>query len=132
MSATIQRLDDEPIIIVTHEGHLTLEISESVTAQVAEILENSDVPLYGIIDVRDVTSSFSEILDILIQQSRRTPGTLPTQQGRVVLVGSHVLIRLFQKLLRERRFGGVILSVYYSMDEALAAVRARIEADREE
>ena len=132
MGARLHRLGDEPILIVTHEGFLSLKVSEEVTAQVVEVLQASPVQLYGIIDLRQATTSFSEMLRIVAQQSSGAPATFTHPDTYVVLVGEHVLIRLFQKLMRERKFGSVTLSIFYNMDEALRAVRQRIRADAEQ
>ena len=129
MTATLQKLDDEPILIVTHEGYLSLKSAEAVTAQVVQVLDAAETPLYGIIDLRKATSDFPEVMRILVHQSKGARGTLSNRDSYVVLVGEHVLIRLFHRLISERKLGGVTLSVFYTMDEALRAVRLRIEAD---
>ena len=132
MGATLRKLDDEPILIVAHEGTLTLEGVEDVTARVVEAMQEAGTPLYGIIDLRNATTDLAEALRIVAHQSTGAMGTLSNRDSYVVLVGSHVLIRLFQKLMRERKFGGVTLSVYNRMDEALAAVRERIGRDAQQ
>ena len=129
MGASLQKLDGEPILIVTHEGYLSLKVAVDVTEQVVEMMDELPVPLYGIIDLRNATTDFAELLRILAQQSAGMRGTLSNRENYVVLVGSNVLIRLFHSLMRELKFGGVTLSVYYTMDEALRAVRSRIEID---
>ena len=132
MAATLRKLDDEPILIVTHEGFLTLEVSEAVTAQVVQAMEAADTRLYGIIDLRNATTDLREVLRIVSQQSRGARGTMTHEETYVVLVGEHFFLRMFHRLLRERQLGGVTLSVYVTMDEALRAVRQRIRVDAAE
>jgi hypothetical protein len=132
MGATLQKLDGEPILIVTHEGYLSLKSTEEVTTRVLQAMDEAKVPLYGIIDLRSATSDFPEFLRILAYQSTGARGTLSNRESYVVLVGEHVLLRLFHTLMRERKFGGVTLSVYYTMDEALRAVRLRIKLDAQQ
>jgi hypothetical protein len=132
MTATLQKLDDEPILIVTHEGYLSLKSAEEVTAQVVQALSQSTVPLYGIIDLRSASTDFAEFMRILVHESSGARGTVSNRESYVVLVGEHVLIRLFQSLMRERKLGGVTLSVYFTMDDALRAVRQRIKADAQQ
>src|SRR4051794_1354790 len=132
MTATLQLLDNEPILIVTHEGYLSLRDTEDVTAQVVQALDVSKVPLYGIIDLRKASTDFAEFMRILVYQSTGARGTLSNRESYVVLVGTNVFIRLFHNLMRERKLGGVTLSVYYTMDEALRAVRLRIQADAQQ
>lgn|GEM_PF-1693512 len=129
MGATLRKLDDAPILIVIHEGFLDLKSSEEVTVKVAQVLRESDVPLYGIIDLRAATTDLSEMLKILYQQTLGSAGTLSVEKDRVVLVGSHPLIRVFRKLFHLDQFGGRIIPIFSSLDEALMAVRARIQAE---
>jgi hypothetical protein len=46
-----------------------------------------------------------------------------------VLVGSHPLIRIFRKLFRLEEFGGRIVPIFSTKDDAITALRARIEAE---
>lgn len=131
MAATLRKLEDAPILIVTHEGFLDLQAAEAATVQVAEALAQAEEPLYGIIDLRAATTSFPEVLRILHHQSQGRLGTLSTDRGRIVLVGSHPLIRIFRKLFRLDEFGGLVLPIFSSLDEALVALRAKIEEDRQ-
>ena len=131
MAATLRKLEDAPILIVTHEGYLDVRAVETVTVQVAEVLAESEEPLYGIIDLRAATTSFPEVLRILHHQSQGRLGTLSTDRGRIVLVGSNPLIRIFRKLFRLEEFGGLVLPIFSSLDEALVALRAKIEADQQ-
>lgn len=132
MAATLSKLEGEPILIVTHEGFLTLEISEEVTVQVVQAMEEADARLYGIIDLRHATTDLPELLRILVQQSKGARGTMSHEETYVVLVGEHFFIRMFHRLIHERQFGGITLSVYVTMDEALRAVRERIAVEAAE
>ncbi len=132
MTATLKKLDDEPILIVTHAGYLTLESAEAVTAQVVQAMQEAGTRLYGIIDLRNATSDLPQVLRIVAQQSRGARATMTHEDTYVVLVGESLFIRIFHKLIRERQLGGVTLSVYISMDEALRMVRQRIRVDAAE
>ena len=129
MGAILRKLDDVPILIVTYEGVLDLKVVEDVAPQVAQVLTESSVTIYGIIDLRAATLEFSEMFRILYHQSRGEIGTLSSEGDRVVIVGSHPLIRIFRKLFRLEEFGGRIIPIFSDMDDALAAVRARIASD---
>jgi hypothetical protein len=129
MSATLRKLDNEPILIVTHEGFLDLEAAVAATVQVAAALAASDEPLYGIIDLRMATTDMRQMLLILYHQTRGSLGTLSAQRNTVVFVGAHPLIRLFRQLFHRDQFGGQIIPIYSTLDDALAAQRARIRED---
>lgn len=129
MGATLRKLDDAPILIVTHEGYVSLSSVEAVTLRIAEVLAASDVPIYGIIDTRGAYTDLSELLRILYHQTKDSPGTIAEGKDRVVLVGTHPLLRVFRKLFHLDQFGGRIIPIFTSMEDALIAVHARVEAD---
>ncbi len=132
MTATLQKLDDEPILIVTYEGFLSLQTVEDANIKIVRAMQESPVTLYGIIDLRHATTRLPEVLRILAHQSLGKMGTLSDSDSYVVLVGTSFFIRLFQKLMHERTFGGVTLAVYNTMDDALHAVRQRIQRDNQQ
>lgn len=129
MGATIRKFDDAPILLVTYEGVLDLKAVEEIAPQIAQVLRESPVTIYGIVDVRAATIEFSEMIRILYHQSRSEVGTLSSEGDHVVLVGSHPLIRIFRKLFRLEEFGGRIIPIFSDIDDALAAVRTRIATE---
>lgn len=129
MGATLRKLDDAPILIVTHEGYMSLSSVEAATQAVAEVLAASDVPIYGIIDTRAAYTDLSELLRILYHQTKDSPGTIAEGRDRIVLVGTHPLLRVFRKLFHLDQFGGRIIPIFTSLEDALIAVHARIAAD---
>jgi len=129
MGATLRKLDDAPILIVTYEGVLDLKAVEEIAPQIAQVLRESSATIYGIVDLRAASLEFADMFRILYHQSRSVQGTLSSEGDRVVLVGSHPLIRIFRKLFRLEEFGGRIIPIFSDMDYALAAVRARIAAE---
>lgn len=129
MGATLRKLDDAPILIVTHEGFIDLKSVEQITVQIAAVLQASDVPIYGIIDTRGATTDLGEVLRILYHQTLNSAGTISAEKDRVVLVGTHPLIRVFRRLFHLDKFGGRIIPIFSSLDDALIAVHARIAAE---
>ncbi len=129
MSATLRKLEGEPILIVTHQGFLDIKAVEAVTVEIAQALAESDVPLYGIIDLRTVTTNMGELMRILVHQATGTRGTVSDRQGNVVLVGSHPLIRIFRRLLQRETFGGLLIPIFSTLEEALTFTRKRIRKE---
>ncbi len=128
MATTIQRLDDEPIIIVTYEGTLGTEQLAEFAPHGAQLQRESPVPLYWIIDVHATTSDFAQIVKILAHQSRGNPGTASNAPGRVFMVGSAYMTRLYVDAMRQPQFGGLDIPMFPNLDDALAAVRVRLHA----
>ena len=129
MTVSIHRFEDEPILLVTYEGLLDVKLVEIATTQIDHVLEESDVPLYGIIDLRGATSSMGELMRLLARQSRGAGGARSSDCSRVVLVGAHPLIRIYRRLFQHEPFGGLFIPVFSTLDDAIAAQRARIRAD---
>ncbi len=131
MAVILHQLDDAPILIVRYQGFIDLKTVETATAQVAQVLRDSPVPLYGVIDLTLATTDIPNLLRILYHQSRGDLGSISEGGSRVVMVGTHPLIRIFRKMFRLEEFGGRIVPIFTSTETALAALRARIEEDAE-
>lgn len=126
MAATVRQLENEPILIVIHEGFLDVPAAAAVTAQVARILEASSVPLYGIIDLRAATTDMPTLLHLLAYERRGARGMISYDPERIVLVGGHPLLRIYRRLLQREPLVGRYIPIYSTLEDAIAAQRARI------
>ncbi len=127
MSSTIERLSGEPIMVVKHHGYLRAENLETFRVTAAQIAAEATVPLIWIIDVSDTETDFAQIMKMVIHESRGEAGTASNAPGRVILVGSHQLTRLFQNAMSQPQFGGLDIPMLPSLNDALAVARLRVQ-----
>ena len=123
MTSTLVKLPGEPIVHVAFEGTLGIAELEQFIPAAVKLQAESNVPLYWIIDVVRTKSDFAQIMQVLGQQSRGTPGTASNAPGRVFMVGSAHLTRLYVEAMRQPQYGNLDLPMFSNPEDALAAVR---------
>ncbi|MBC7813997.1 MAG: hypothetical protein H7175_22780 [Burkholderiales bacterium] len=126
MSIIVEKLPDEPIIVVTYAGELNLEIVSAAFRQSAEIMDRLDGTVYRISDIRQGTSEFSDTMDIIhrIRHSRNVSGSTLDPRLKAVFVGSHVLAEMYADILKQSEYGGKEIPFFNEMDDALAYIRS--------
>ena len=87
MSATVTRMPDEPIIVVTVDGHLDVEIARALYRQIAELAAQIDGPIYRITDVRKQECSFTEMMGVIKEASQGMAGTTSDPRITNIFVG---------------------------------------------
>jgi hypothetical protein len=130
MSATHHQLDGEPIVIVTYQADITAQDVQAASIRSSEIAQASPEALYWIVDLSQVQANFQDAIQAVTYVSRGSPGVTSGNAARTFLVGSHQLVRFFQDAMSQPQYGGLQLPLFRSLDDALAALRVKIQADR--
>lgn len=126
MTFTLQLLPDVPAILLTlkYDYVLTRDFPKSY-AQVSQMLEEVDQPVYYITDFTQATID----LDLVIQGAEKTSldqgGTFHHPKVKEVLfVSTDEVIHLAAKGLQSDTYGHVRIKAFRTLDEALAYARA--------
>ena len=127
MSVTLEKLPDEPIVIVTAVGLLNVEGMRAIYTQIAKILEKIDPPLYRISDVREQETSFAEMIEIVKEAGRGMPGTTTDPRIRHMFVGRHKFAMLARDFYRNSDPNRLSMPTFDTLEEALSYVRAEIK-----
>src|SRR5687767_5402805 len=90
-----ERLPGEPIIITTYRGFVTVEDVRQSTRATVRLAAKIQGHVYAIRDVRNSTSSFTEVLNIVREQAVKDDGTITDPNLSVVLVGTSAMAKLF-------------------------------------
>lgn len=133
MPATVEKLLGKPIAIVNYYGHVTVEDTRAVFAQVAGLVDTYGAPLYRLTCVNSDESvvSFDEVMMMTTLSSRGVRGSSTDPDVKTLLVGDHPLIDLFAQAMREEAFGGVDIPIFDSVDDALLEIYERMEQDED-
>lgn len=65
MAGIVEKLPGEPIILVTVDGHLNVEIAREIYGKIAEIAKTIEGPIFRIMDVRQQETTFIEMMGII-------------------------------------------------------------------
>lgn len=123
MSPQVERLPDEPIIVIMFDGAINGETAQNAIKQVAQMAEGMPKPIFRVIDTRNTTSSFSDIVMILAATTKGADGSASDQRFRSIMVGTHDMIVLLNESLKQPQYGEIDVPLFEDMDEALAYAR---------
>jgi hypothetical protein len=128
----IRKLEDVPILISTFSGYITdddLKASDQVGPEFfAHIHEDAIM----IIDVRDGTSSFGEVLHMLRHgRPEENIGDFPFQL-QMFIVGTDIMAKLYVDAARLKQFGAQQIPMFASLEVAIAAARRTLASSKAE
>ena len=119
MSVKVEKLPEEPVIVLTYEGHLDVETVTSAFAQSRALAESMSGVVYRISDVRLGQGDFRDVIQVMGQVRAGVPGSSADPKIKGVLVGTHQMARLYADMMRQSQFGGVQIPFFKTVEEAL-------------
>jgi len=129
MSFTVEKHPDRPAVIITMYEDLDFAAElDAFGQEVQALLDTLDEPVYSISDSTRMRNTFGEMVSSLAAVTRGNFVSLlkhPMVVGMMV-VDNRDLTRLAVNALGQAQYGGFSLSVYASVDEALAAVQTAV------
>ena len=129
MSFTVEKHPDLPAVIITmYEDFDFAAELDAFGQKVQALLDTLDEPVYSISDSTRMRNTFGEMVSSLAAVTRGNFVSLlkhPMVVGMMV-VDNRDLTRLAVNALGQAQYGGFNLSVYASVDEALAAVQTAV------
>lgn len=132
MPYNIELLPDEPIVIVTlSEPFDWVKDVETTTAQVADLTQHLDGPIYRISDMKQVSLDFSEVVTALASVTKVKNGSFSDPRYRIIFISQKALVDLAefgaQSASQEQYGVAEPIQVFTDLDEALHYVRAELE-----
>ncbi len=117
MPVTVERIPDQPIIILHYEGFLDLETAKSAFTQSAVIAASIEGKIYRIADVRNADSNFVEIVNIIKASRANVQGNAIDNKFQVIFVGQNQLIHLYADTLKQ--LGAAPIPIFHTMEDAM-------------
>lgn len=128
-----EKLPDEPILIVSTIGALTVYGVVEIFNRSAEIQREIGGTLYRITDNTQMDISAQDFIKIIqMAQVAGTvmPGSSADPNIRAVLVANNRWSLLFREALSQPQFGGVFLPIFETREQALQYVRIQIADEK--
>ena len=129
MAWTLERLDNEPIILVTvfpptssYEGTIQLlhEIAELATTI-------PDGPIYRINDYSAITPTLDDLINVMTLEAKLgLPGSVGDPRTHLIAVGSGELVELGASSFSQDQFGNHNVPLFTSQDDALNYAREQL------
>lgn len=122
---SIVTLPDAPIVVVTCKLNLDVYLMQQpkIEATVAAMADQSQCPVYKISDLSYLPDlDYCDILLWLEAQRLYTPGSFRDPRVRPIIVGTHPLIAVGIRKIRQMY--GISVQQFATLDEALAHAHA--------
>jgi hypothetical protein len=124
MQSIVEKLPDEPIILVRLRPFEDAEAEVSATAAAVDALINgTDGPVIRINDFTGLDADFCELVLALVRETKGTPGTLSDPRIKPVFVGESDPVALCAESARLPEYGKLDIPLFATLDEALAYAR---------
>lgn len=130
MGVTAKRLNDtEPIVIFTYEDELTQEVFKEVIPLNIKYINEIGEPIYIIADVRDMTTTFGEMVRIMQEAGEGGEDGAGSAYDEnikmLIFVGNSSFIKMYRNSMQNR--GAVFgMTIFEDMESALEVVRIEL------
>ncbi len=125
MSFTVQRLPNEPILIITRFDATPSDLPQ-IFQQSLELSEDIEGTVYRIHDISRINPDFGTMVMGMANASEKREGSMRDPRFQDILVGSHELIRLASAAFQQEQYGGLTIPLFESLEEALDYARKQI------
>ena len=123
MSVRVEKLPDQPVIILTYQGHMDVETVKSAFVQSAVIADTINGTVYRISDVRKGEGNFADVVNIIKAIRESALGSSADPKIKGIFVGGHQMVRLYADILKQEQFGATNIPFFKTMEEALEYIR---------
>ena len=128
MPVEVSALPDKPVVLATLRGQITLDDAIHIFKRTHELRQSMPEYIYRLTDVREATSSFSEIIQIIRSGAGDLPSATNDPTITVVFVGKSQWSKLFIDAMRQQQFGQVNIPLFNTLDEALQFIENDMES----
>ena len=127
MTTKIERLPNEPIVVVTWLE--PVDVSKETPGKFVQVnaLIDSDEKVYVIDDLSQTKIDFSTLVSGMAAQRVKAPGSPSDPRVTTALVGSGFFVDLISKGAKQFQYGSLDIPVFSSLDDALANIREKIK-----
>ena len=128
MGFTQELLPDEPIVIVTGKGTLTVQDFREMFAESRKLLAGMKGPIYRIVDFRESTTSFMDLIRTTQIATKGEEGSTTDPRIKAIIVGTNQWVSLGRTIFEQPQYAALHFPTVASMEDALIYARAQLAA----
>jgi hypothetical protein len=126
MPISVERLPDQPIIISTYSGRVTVGDMHYAFARSAALISPDETRVYRIVHIDNIDVTFADVLHFAQTASADLPGAFMDPRFSVLMVGHDQWTKLFLQFMGQKQFGGMTLPCFVTLAQALAYVQTEM------
>ena len=123
MPVVVERVPDEPVVIATYSGVITLEDVKHLFAQTAALTADVEGHRYRISDFHDAQSTFGDIVQIMGEARTGASGSSSDPNLTTIFVGSNEWGAMVRNFFTQGQYGGLNIPTVTSIEEAWEFIR---------
>ena len=125
MPVTVKKLPDEPILLVTVDGHLNAPMVRELYTKIGELTTDIPAPIYRITDVRKQEASFAEMMGIIKEATKDMQGTTSDPRIFNIFVGRNKMTQIARDVMQ--RINPHNHPIMDTVEDALTYIRWRLK-----
>ncbi len=130
MPVTVEKYPNEPILLVTVDGHLDAPMVRQLYSQIGELTEGMEAPIYRITDVRKQETTFMEMMGIIKEATKDMPGTTSDPRIFNIFVGRDKMTMIARDVMQ--RINPNNHPILDEIEEALEYIRWQLSLAEKE
>jgi len=125
MPVTVERVENEPVIIATIIGGLTEDIVLKIYSETAKLIENSpEEHFFRIADVRESDSTFVDIMAVIAKmRDRNLPGSPADPRITLLFLGTNQWMDIAIRAMHRPQNGNLWIPVFKDFDSVWEFIR---------
>lgn len=124
MLTSVEKLEDQPVIIVRYEAPFKpREDINAAQEQVAALLDAYAHPMFRVDDLSQAGMDWNSFMEGIFVATRDVPGSMTDARVRGILVGEDSLIKLASESMTQKQYGSTQTAMFDCMHQAMAYVQ---------
>ena len=123
----VYQIENKPIVVSVQPEKMTLDTVNENRKLITKLFEAISGDKYLIIDLRNSSTSFGEVLKIMFSTGKGRDKTISSDKTKTFVLGANDLLRAFQNRLVGKHALNVVL--LETMEEAMQAIEEEMADD---
>ncbi len=125
MPVKIEPVPNEPIVVVTFEGHIDLETVRNMFVETAAIFAKFEGGVYRIADIRAADTDFVDIVKMIKAIRDGLPASSIDPRMHGIFVGQKQFARMYADFVKQ--MGGAPIPIFATMEDALEYAHLQLQ-----
>ena len=121
MPVKIDPVPEEPIIVVTFEGHIDVETVRNMFIETAAIFAKFEGNVYRIADIRTADTDFVDIVKMIKAIRDGLPASSIDPRVHGIFVGQKQFARTYADFIKQ--MGGTPIPIFAEMEDAMQFIK---------
>ncbi len=126
MPIKFEPVPNEPIVVVTFEGHIDLETVRNVFIETAAIFAKFEGDVYRIADIRTADTNFVDIVKMIKAIREGLPASSIDPRIHGIFVGQNQFARMYADMTKQ--MGGTPIPIFATMEDALEYAHLQLQS----